>query len=170
VKAKILLIFTLLLFSACTLKPHREVKIVWPNNIQYIEALCELDLVWKDSRYSGSMSLILEYPDKLLIDVFGPFGDTVFHMQKDVDKFIMTSREGSFYDEGQFEDDFGIKMSEFIDDLTNRNNTAMNDKNSENAKTYKIRYNLDDEQNNICWEMKYGNMCITFLEAKFSKQ
>lgn len=152
--------------------PRRTIQILWPNNIQYIEAICELDLMWKDSRYSGTMSLILDYPDKLLIDVYGPFGDTVVHIQKDIEKFIMTTKEGSVYNEAKFESDFGIKLTEFIDDLARKNHNITNDAKIDNneRKRYKVRYDLEDGNNKICWEMKDGDMCITFLDVKFSKQ
>ena len=127
--------------------------------------------MWKDTRYSGSMSLILDYPNKLLIDVYGPFGDTVVHIKKDVEKFIMTTKEGSFYNEAQFESKFGIKLNEFINDLARKNNNTKNDTNNDSNERnqYKVRYDLDNGNNKICWEIREGEICITFLEAKFSK-
>lgn len=166
-----LLIFISFLISACALIPRKTVQIAWPDNIQYIEAFCELDMSWKDTKYSGSMSLILEYPDKLIIDVYGPFGDTVIHLKKEGEKFLLVTKEGLTSEESEFEQDFGIKLSEFIEDLAikgyrkGETRDAFIQKNS-----YKVKYNLKGSGgNNICWEIKDGNMCITFLEAKFEK-
>lgn len=167
-----LLIFVSLLISACALIPRKTVQIAWPDNIQYIEALCELDMSWKNTKYSGSMSLKLEYPDKLIIDVYGPFGDTVIHLEKDGEKYLLVTKEGSTSEEAEFEQDFGIKLSEFIDDLVlkdyRRGETGGNK--YIQKRLYKVKYDLDSGgDNSICWEIKDGNMCITFLEAKFEK-
>ena len=160
-----------LLISACALIPKKTVQIAWPDNIQYIEAFCELDMSWKDTKYSGSMSLKLEYPDKLTIDVFGPFGDTVIHLNKEGEKFLLVTKEGSTSKEAEFEQDFGIKLSEFIEDLaikSYRKGDTGNEFIQRNS--YKVIYNLDSGgDNSICWEIKDGNMCITFFEAKFEK-
>jgi hypothetical protein len=171
VKKIALLIFVSLLISACALIPRKTVQIAWPDNIQYIEALCELDMSWKNTKYSGSMSLKLEYPDKLIIDVYGPFGDTVIHLEKDGEKYLLVTKEGSTSEEAEFEQDFGIKLSEFINDLVLKDYRRGETGNKHIQKRlYKVKYNLDSGgDNSICWEIKDGNMCITFLEIKFER-
>jgi hypothetical protein len=165
------LVIVSLILSSCALIPKKTVQIKWPENIQYIEALCELDMSWKDTKYSGSMSLKLEYPDKLMIDIFGPFGDTVFHLNKDKEKFLLVTKEGSTSSDAGFEQDFGIKLSDFIEDLAIKpcregcvgNELIQRD-------NYKIKYNFDgSSDSSICWEIKDNSMCITFIEAKFEK-
>jgi hypothetical protein len=171
VKKIAFLMFISFLISACALIPKKTVKIIWPDNIQYIEALCELDMVWKNTKYSGSMSLKLEYPDKLVVDVYGPFGDTVIHLVKEGEKYLLVTKEGSTSEEAEFEQDFGIKLSEFIDDLVLKDCRRRETGNKYIQKRlYKVKYNLNNGgDNSICWEMKDGNMCITFLEAKFER-
>jgi hypothetical protein len=172
VKKIALLIFVSLLISACALIPRKTVQIVWPDNIQYIEALCELDMSWKNTKYSGSMSLKLEYPDKLIIDVYGTFGDTVIHLEKEGEKYLLVTKEGSTSEEAEFEQDFGIKLSEFIDDLVLKDYRRGETGNKYIQKRlYKVKYDLDNSggDNSICWEMKDGDMCITFLEIKFER-
>lgn len=163
--------FISFLISACALMPRKTVQIAWPDNIQYIEAFCELDMAWKNSKYSGSMSLKLEYPDKLIIDVYGPFGDTVIHLKKEGEKYLLVTKEVSTSEEAEFEQDFGIKLSEFIDDLVLKDYRRGETGNKYIQKRlYKVKYELDSGgDNSICWEIKDGNMCITFLEAKFEK-
>ncbi|MEI6152677.1 MAG: hypothetical protein WCQ90_01155 [Deltaproteobacteria bacterium] len=170
-KKIVLLMFVFLLISACALIPRKTVQIAWPDNIQYIEALCELDMAWKNTKYSGSMSLKLEYPDKLVVDVYGPFGDTVIHLEKDGEKYLLATKEGSTSEEAEFEQDFGIKLSEFIDDLALKEYRNGVDGNKYIQKgRYKIKYDIDGSgDNSICWEMKDGNMCVIFLEAKFER-
>jgi len=166
------LVIASLIFSACALIPKKTVQIKWPENIQYIEALCELDISLKDMKYSGPMSLKLEYPDMLMIDVFGPFGDTVVHINKNKDTFLLVTKEGSTSSEIGFEQDFGIKLSDFIEDLAFnpcRKGCAGNELIQRD--NYKIKYNLEGSNDkSICWEIKDGSMCITFIETKFEKQ
>lgn len=166
-----LLMFVSFLISACALIPRKTVQIVWPDNIQYIEALCELDMAWKNTKHSGSMSLKLEYPYKLTIDVYGPFGDTAVHLEKEGEKFLLVTKEGSTSEEAEFEQDFGIKLSEFIDDLVLKDyRRGKTGNNYIQKRLYRVKYDLDSGgDNSICWEMKDGDMCITFLEAKFEK-
>lgn len=171
-KRFIFIFLVTILITACSLFSRNIVQISWPDNIQYIEALCELDISFKDSKYSGSMSMIVEYPDTLLIDVYGPFGDTVVHIQKEGDRFLLITKEKVVHDEAQFRKDFGINLNDFIEDVTRKavsENNGFIDKKDE-SRQYKVRYSTEKEgNNNICWDMKDGNMCITFLEAKFSK-
>ena len=47
-----------------------------------MEAVCEINISWNNMKYSGDMSLKLDYPEMLLMEVYGPFGDTVFSIEK----------------------------------------------------------------------------------------
>ena len=77
-------------FGLC-LFPRSAAEISWPEKINYMEALCELDMAWKGMNYSGTMSLSLDYPDKVQLEVYGPFGDTLVYLRKDGGNFVLVA-------------------------------------------------------------------------------
>jgi hypothetical protein len=159
------------LLCSCALFPRRAVQINWPEKIDYMEALCELDMAWKGMNYSGSMALKLDYPDKFQVEVYGPFGETIMYLKKDGQQFLLTAGDETFTNEVGFEQKFNIRLSDFMDDLALRG-SAQNGR-TEKAilkDRYKVLYNLTDQENKICWEGQEGRICVRFLEARFSKE
>ncbi len=170
-KRLLLFIIVFLLFTACALFTKKTYQIIWPDNIEYMEVFSEMDMLWNDKRYSGSMSLKLDYPEILVIDVFGPFGDTVIHLEKVGDKFLWATKEETLTDENRFEEYFGIRLSDFIDDLafkTYKKSGSVKGFIQRNG--YSVSYSINSiGDNNICWTIKGGNMCINFVDARFIK-
>jgi hypothetical protein len=170
VKKTVIIICTFILLSSCTLFP-RKIYITWPDKIEYMEALCDIDMSWRDMKYSGSMSLKMEYPDRLQIEVYGPFGETVVYLAKDGDKFSFISSEEKFSDEKMFEERFGIKLHEFIDDISAKNYRKNGQENIYfKRENYVVIYRLEKAENSICWKGKDGSICMRFLEAVFDKE
>jgi mRNA-degrading endonuclease RelE of RelBE toxin-antitoxin system len=170
VKKTILLsVGLLLLFSACALFPHRGRHISWPEQIIHIEAMCELDMSWRGMKYNGSMSLTMNYPSRFQIEIYGPFGDTLMFLKKNNNDFLLATKEERFTDAHFFEDRFGIKLKDFIDDLAMMSKKDGADKGNFFVQRhgYRVIYKLDDHENAICWEGRDGKICIRFLEAKF---
>jgi hypothetical protein len=171
VKKTVIIICTFILLSSCSLFPRKTIYITWPDKIYYVEALCDIDMSWRDMKYSGSLSLQMKYPDRLQIEIYGPFGETVVYLAKDRDKFSFMSSDEKFNDEKVFEKRFGIKLSEFIDDISIVNYR----KNSQEGmyfkrENYVVIYQLDNTENSICWKGKDGSICMKFLEAVFGKE
>ena len=165
-----ILICIVLIFSSCTLF-LRKTHITWPDKIEYMEAICDLDMSWRDLRYSGSMSIKMKYPDRLHIEVYGPFGETVVLLMKDRDEFLFTSGNEKINDERKFEERFGIKLNEFIDDIAMRNYL----KNSHEGvysrrENYVVIYELGEDKDRICWKGKDGSICVRFIEAAFDEE
>jgi hypothetical protein len=171
VKKGLIWICVVILFSGCALFPRRAAEIRWPEKIDYMEALCELDMAWKGMNYSGSMSLSLDYPDRLQFEVYGPMGDTAVYLKKDGGRFLLVAGNEKFSDERAFEEKFDITLSNFLDDVTMR---TPREGGTEGLyalrERYRVSYNLGGRRNNICWEGPEGKICIRFLEARFNKE
>jgi hypothetical protein len=158
-------------FSACGLFPRRAVEIKWPEKIEYIQALCELDMAWKDMNYSGSMALKLDYPDMLQIEVYGPFGETIVYLKKAAGRFLLTAGDETFDDERAFEKKFDIKLIDFIDDLALRGVVGDHTPGlSVPRNGYRVSYDLGGRPGKICWAGHDGKICVKFLEARFEKE
>lgn len=171
-KAILLSVGLVLLLSACALFPHRGHRIVWPEHIRYMEAMCDLNMSWKGMKYSGSMSLMINYPSFLQMEIYGPFGDTLMLLKKDGDDFLLATKEERFTDSNFFEKRFGIKLREFIDDIAmmSKKESADNGDFYVQRQGYKVLYKLNDNENTMCWEGKDGTICVRFLEVKFDKE
>ncbi len=157
--------------TACALIPRRAAEIKWPEKIEYMRAMCELDMAWKDMNYSGSMALKLDYPDMFQIEVYGAFGETIVFIKKSTGKFLLTAENETYTDETSFEEKFDIKLSDFIDDLASRGaGRNMLQESTVSRNGYKVSYNPDGKANTICWARRDGRICITFLEARFDEE
>lgn len=170
-KRIVALLFLVFLVFSCALLPKKATRIDWPEKIDYIEALCELNMSWKGMRYSGSMSLIMEYPDMVSIEVYSPLGDTIFFLNRYKDYFLLLTGEERFTKEKGFEDKFNIKIGDFIHDLAMRGlkNISM-DRIELPRERYRVIYQLGSGRDTMCWEGIDGSICIRFLEARFSKR
>ena len=136
-----------------------------------MEAVCELNISRSNMRYSGDMSLKLDYPEMLLMEVYGPFGDTVFSIEKNKGYFKLRAGNDKITDEKEFYDIFRITLDDFMKDISMRENRQL-DKGgtfSIQKERYRVTYTLRDEKNEMCWISPEGTMCITFLEVNFDK-
>jgi hypothetical protein len=166
-----LLAILVVLLASCSLFPHRASHIAWPEKIDYMKALCDLDMAWKDMRYSGSMALTVEYPDRCVAEIFGPFGDTAVYLKKDEGEFLFRSGDERITDEKTFEKRFGIRLRDFIDDMTAHGLLGGSGKNGIVERgAYRVFYEFGDKENRICWRGADGSICVRFLEATFSRE
>ena len=136
-----------------------------------MEATGELDISWKDLKYSGEMSLKIDYPETLSIEVYGPFGNTVVSIEKDKGRFVMRAGNDEVNDEKRFRDIFKIRVEDFMNDITMRGERK---KESDDAFSiqrdgYKTIYRFNDSENKMCRVSPEGTICITFLEVNFDK-
>lgn len=165
-----IIICTFILLSSCTLFP-RKTHITWPDKIEYMEAICDIDMSWRDMKYSGSMSLKMKYPDRLQIEIYGPFGETVVYLVKNTDKFSFISSDEKFNDEKVFEERFGIKLQELIDDISAINYRRNGQEGIYfKRENYVVIYRFDNDENSICWKGKDGSICMRFLEVVFDEK
>ncbi|MBA4390363.1 MAG: hypothetical protein C0399_05440 [Syntrophus sp. (in: bacteria)] len=169
--AVICLVFIVFLLNGCAMKHSRVISIQWPQEIGYMEVMGELDISWKDLRYSGEISLKLDYPETLFIEVYGPFGSTIVSIEKDKGRFVMNAGNDVLNDEKRFRDIFKMKIEDFINDITMRGERKRESDGtfSIQREDYRTIYHLNDSENKICWVSPEGTICITFLEINFDK-
>ncbi len=170
-KTKIIILCLAVTLNACAILPKKAARIDWPHSIVYMAALCELDMSWREMTYSGTMSLQVDYPDVILVEVYGPFGNTVMYIKKDRNGFLIENQEMKDKDESKFEKEFGIRLSDFIEDITMKGVGESGGKGSlvVQRRGYTVAYRLDNDENTICWHGTDGHICIEFLEASFDR-
>lgn len=170
-KLKLTILCLAIFLSSCAMVPKRAIRIDWPDRIGYMAALCELDMSWREMTYSGTMSLQVDYPDNLLVEVYGPFGNTIMYIRKDRNGFLLENQEIKDADEGKFEKEFGIRLSDFIEDIAMKDVRRPVDKGSlvVQRKGYAVTYRLDNDENVVCWHGADGHICIEFLEVSFER-
>lgn len=171
-KAILLSVGLALFLSACALFHHRGQRIAWPEQITYMEATCDLDLSWKGMKYRGSMTLIMNYPSQLQMEVYGPFGDTIMFLKKDDNDFLLVTKEERYRDSNLFEERFGIRLQEFMEDIVmiSEKDTLKKNQYSIQRPGYTVFYTLKDSENTICWKGENGTICIKFLEVTFGQE
>jgi hypothetical protein len=136
-----------------------------------MEAICEVNISWSTMQYSGDMSLKLDYPEVLFMEVYGPFGDTIFLIERNKGYFKLRSGNDEITDEKQFVDIFKITISDFIDDISMKSSGPRDNGGpfSIQKNHYTVTYDLGNEENRMCWTTREGRMCIRFLEVNFDK-
>jgi len=136
-----------------------------------MDAVCELTVSSRDFRYSGEMSLKLDYPQTFKAEVYGPFGDTIVSIAKQDGQFSMKTGTEDVQDEERFWDMFHISVDDFINDITLRGNMQQDSTGTSFIQRtyYRVLYELDRPEPTIRWISTQGNIVIKFLEANFEK-
>jgi hypothetical protein len=170
-KSVILLTLLPFLLLACSHIRTRPVSISWPASFDYIEALCEIDIMLKTRQYTGDMSLRALYPDRLFLEVYGPFGNTILSVDRSGEHFVMKTDDEEITDENEFYRLFRIRIGGIIEDLTLKGSLESKDGYLLKERSdYNVYYYLNDSENRICWKVPEGDLCIKFLEVSFSRE
>jgi len=160
----------LLLCSCVSIRRPPVAPINWPAEIKHMEAVCEINMSWKGLRYSGEMSINLDYPETLALDVYGPFGDTVVSIRKDKDRFSMKVDNDEISDKDRFRSLFNMNIDDFIDDVAMRGAKEHKDGLTYVQRDrYRVEYERNQPENKMCWIGSEGSICVRFLEAIFEK-
>jgi len=166
---RFLLLF-LVLLSACALIEKKETKVEWPSRAEYLEGMGVLDMNWKGTAYSGSASVKMEYPDLLVLEVYGAFGQTLMYLKKGPDGFIFAG-DGKIEDQRFFEDRYGLRLVQFMDDLA-----LVGERKSLPGGfaiqriDYRVIYDSDSRgRSRICWREREGHICLAFDEISFTQ-
>lgn len=136
-----------------------------------MKAIGEIDISRKDLYYSGDMSLSLHYPETLLLEVYGPFGDTIVSLKKDHGRFVMKTGKDVIKDEERIARVFGMTVTDLMDDLTMRGEMLQDNGRGLpyiQRKQYRVLYNVKNHPKpSMCWLNTDGTICINFNEASF---
>lgn len=170
-KTVVLLVVLPFLFLACSHMGKRPVSISWPEHFDYLEALCEIDVMLKTQRYSGDMSLKVLYPNRLFLEVYGPFGNTILSVDRSEEHFVMRTDDEELTDENEFYRLFRIRIGDIIEDITSKGPFDTRDGITFKQRSeYQVYYHLNGGDDRICWKVHEGDFCIKFLEVSFARE
>jgi hypothetical protein len=152
--------------SACALVQRKVEVLPWPSDLSVLEGEGDIDVRSQKERFSGSFILRMSYPDNLFLEVYGSFGQTFVHLQKEGPRFLLIAGEERTTDEKLLVDRFHFTVSELIEDLAlrgERRETA--DGWVATRKDYQVVYSHDRRgRRNMCWVREDSRLCLTFNE------
>jgi hypothetical protein len=161
------LLCLLLLSSSCAVAVPKA-PYQWPATVSYMEGSGDMDLSWRGRSFSGSFALELESPSMLLFEVYGPFGQTLLQVKKKGERVDIVTGEGRTESEKLFEEQYGMGVDSFIDDLTMKGMVKETAEGNYIDRTgYKVLYTSDRDRPRIRWLNPNGSICLTFTELVF---
>lgn len=162
----------LILLSACAVVPKKGEIVRWPAEISNLRGEGSLDLKWKGEHLSGPFAMNMAYPGSLLFEVYGSvFGQTIVHLEKNGDKFLLIAGNEKSTDEERISREYGFGVRELMDGL------AMKGERKETPEgividhgDYRAVYGQDRKgRRTVCWEREDGRLCLTFTEVSFDE-
>jgi hypothetical protein len=162
------LLCLLILSSSCA--AVRKTPYQWPVTANHMEGSGDMDLSWRGRSFSGSFALQLESPSMLLFEVYGPFGQTLLQVKKKGERVDIMTGEGRTESEKLFEEQYGMGVDGFIDDLMMRGMVKETAEGNYIDRTgYKVLYTSDGDRPRIRWLNPGGLICLTFTELVFAR-
>lgn len=160
----LLLLLFLVVCSSCAVAV-RKAPFQWPAEINRMEGSGDMDLSWKGRKFSGSFALNLESPSPFLFEVYGPFGQTVLQVRKEGERVDIITAEGRTGSEKLFEEQYGMSVNSFIDDLMMKGSVKQTAEGSYiDRKGYRVLYAGNTDRPKMCWLNPDGSICLTFNE------
>lgn len=161
----------LLLLAGCASIPDTS-HVTWPDHIDFMEATGEVDVSWRKADFSGSLLLRMDYPRFFLLEVYGPFGQTLVHVKREGAAFLFIAGDEKATDERLFEEKTGLRVQQFMDDL------AMRGERKELAGAtviergrYRVLYGQDRRgRRTIAWEGDDGTMMVVLSQVSFARE
>jgi hypothetical protein len=165
------LVLFLVLLASCAIVPRRVEIVQWPAVITDLSGEGNLDLRWEGEKLSGSFALKMRYPDTLLLEVYGsPFGQTVVHLEKDGDKFLLIAGDEKITNEALLADRYAFGARQLVDGLAMRGERQEMPGGgmSIHHGDYLVAYGQDRRgRRNVCWERGNARLCLTFTDLSF---
>lgn len=169
---KRLLILILVFLSGCALVPTKVDVLKWPPDVTFVEGEGDLDIVWGKEKHSGSFLVRMEYPDVLLLEVYGPFGQTLVYLKKEADKFLLVTGEERTTDETLLQDKYGFGVRQLMDSLAMKGPIQEGDQGLViQHQDYRVVYGQDRRgRRTIRLENRDGRIRLAFAGISFVKQ
>jgi outer membrane biogenesis lipoprotein LolB len=163
----------LALLCGCAVVPRRVEILQWPEQIVDLQGEGRLDLKWNGQNLSASFALSMHYPDRLLLEAYGsPFGQTILHLQKDDDKFLLIAGNEKFTKEDLLRERYGFGVDQLMDGLAMKGNKQGGPGGpvSVQHEDYRVAYGQDRrDRRTMCWERDDARLCLTFTDISFGK-
>jgi hypothetical protein len=157
------------MLPTCALIPKRIELLPWPGKVTSMEGEGDLDIAWRKEKYSGAFAVKMSYPDHVVFEVYGPFGQTLVYVKKAPNEFLVIAGDEKSTDEGLLTQRFGLRARDLIDDLAMRGQRkeAPEGITIERA-NYRVEYTQARKGRRvICWKGTDGRICLTFGEIQF---
>ena len=163
-------IIPLLLLSACASIPQRG-AVEWPDRLQYIEASGDLSMSWRKIDFSGTVSLQMDYPSLFVLEIYGMFGQTLAYVKKERESFLLVAGDEKSTDERAFEERYGLRVEDFMDDLAMKGNKRQADGSIVIERSnYRVIYDQDRRgRRKMTWEGPDGTMQLLFTQVSFTQ-
>jgi hypothetical protein len=164
------LLLLLALLPACALIQRKVEIIPWPSEVSFLDGEGDLDIRSPKERFSGSFTCRMAYPHMLFFEAYGPFGQTLLHLRKDGEKFLLIAGGEKTADETVLLDRFGFTVKEFMHDLALRGDKRETPGGLvAQGRGYQIVYGHDRRgRRTMCWERQDGRLCLAFSEISFA--
>ena len=136
-----------------------------------MEALAEIDVMLTSRQYTGDMSLKVDYPHMLSLEVYSPFGTTILSVDRSEDHFLMRTDNELITNENEFYRLFNIAIDDIIEDLTLKGVIRTDGPVPYKERAgYTVYYHLAEGASRICWKVQDGDFCIRFNDVSFSRE
>jgi len=164
-------VFCLLLFVAACVSIPEKAKVEWPDSLQYMEASGELQMSWRKLDFSGSVALKMDYPDTFVLEIYGMFGQTIAYLKKERGSFLLVAGDDKTTDERVFEERYGLRLQQFIDDLAMKGEKKqVNGAAVIERADYAVVYGQDRRgRREITWKGPDGTMSLVFTQVSFTQ-
>jgi hypothetical protein len=162
-------LLSLTLLSACASIPERG-AVEWPDRLQYIEASGDLSMSWRKIDFSGAVSLQMDYPSLFVLEIYGAFGQTIAYVKKEGDNFLLVAGDEKSTDERAFEERYGLRVDDFINDLAMKGNRKqVNGSTIIERSNYDVIYDQDRKgRRKMTWKGPDGTMQLVFTQVNFT--
>ncbi len=169
---KLLLVFFLVVVSGCVLLPRKTENVPWPSDVRSLAGQGDLDLAWGKERFSGPFVVSVEYPGRFLLEVFGPFGQTVVYVHKEAGQFLLVAGDKKSADESVFARRYGFGIDQFVNDLAAGARKAEKPEASTvEHERYRVEYGMDSQgRRTMTWGNEKASVSLTFDELHVNGQ
>jgi hypothetical protein len=168
---KRLLCVCLVLLAGCAGLQKRAEQ-PWPASVTFIETEGDIEMAWRDTKFSGSMALKMEYPGTLDLEIYGPFGQTIAFLKKNEQEFLFAAGDERITSESVFHQRIGIDVRVFMDDIAMRGDKVEAPGGAFIVRDdYRVTYGHDKRgRREISWEGRDGRISLTLTGESFDRE
>jgi hypothetical protein len=163
-----------LLFVSCALVQQTDNPaglVSWPSNVSFLEGEGDLSFLSQKERFSGSFLLSLTYPSHFFLEVYGSFGQTLVHVERNKDSFLFMAGDEKTNDELALSKKFGLSAQQLMDDLTARGSIeTASRRHIIPRQGYDVVFSHTKKgKQTACWERLESKICLVFDKVVFEE-